>query len=188
MKTALAILLGAAVFGAGDQYLGSLSGSHGIPWAAQVSLLSAPWLLLPFLAGSTQRDSKRAALLGLAATFLALAGYAMMTLSPLEHAHLSLTGLAGFARSNHRNIAGGLITGPLFAWLGNRWRVARAGWAAFVMAAMFCVEPLARIPLGSPITSRDVGLGEVAGGLAIATYFLLATVVRRRSADRHTTR
>jgi PPE-repeat protein len=54
---ALAPLL-SAVFGAGDQYLGSLTGSgHGWPvgWSSDVSLLSAPWLVLPFLAGATQR-------------------------------------------------------------------------------------------------------------------------------------
>lgn len=53
----------ATAFGAGDQYLGSLS-AH--PWGADVSLLSAPWLVLPFLAGATRREPRRAAALGLA--------------------------------------------------------------------------------------------------------------------------
>jgi hypothetical protein len=67
MVIALA-LLAAAAFGAGDQYLGS---GHiwGIGWPTDVSLLSAPWLVLAFVAGSTQRDPRRAALLGLGSVF-----------------------------------------------------------------------------------------------------------------------
>ena len=49
----LAVVL---AFGGGDQYLGSLL-AH--PWAADVSVLSAPWLALAFLAGWTQREPKR---------------------------------------------------------------------------------------------------------------------------------
>jgi hypothetical protein len=40
-----------------DQYLGSLTGSEhtwAAGWSSDVSLLSAPWLILPFLAGATQ--------------------------------------------------------------------------------------------------------------------------------------
>ncbi len=46
----------ARLFGAGVQYLGSFS-MH--PWMADVSLLSAPWLALAFLAGGTQPDPRR---------------------------------------------------------------------------------------------------------------------------------
>jgi len=56
MVTTVALVL-AALFGAGDQYLGSFS-MH--PWMADVSLLSAPWLVLAFLAGWTQREPRRA--------------------------------------------------------------------------------------------------------------------------------
>ena len=52
MVIALVLLL-AAAFGAGDRYLGSLV-HH--PWGADVASLSAPWLLLAFLAGATQRN------------------------------------------------------------------------------------------------------------------------------------
>src|SRR3954471_6148442 len=94
MVIALA-LLAAAAFGAGDQYLGS---GHvwGIGWPTDVSLLSAPWLVLAFVAGATQRDPRRAALLGLACTYAALLGYGAMTLSPAENAHLTLATFRGF--------------------------------------------------------------------------------------------
>ena len=91
MVVVLALVL-SAVFGAGDQYLGSLQGSGHIwaaGWATDVSLLSAPWLVLPFIVGTTQRDPRRAALLGLACTYAALLGYLLMTLSPeIGRAHV----------------------------------------------------------------------------------------------------
>ena len=96
MVVALVLLLSAA-YGAGAQYLGSLV-HH--PWGADVASLSAPWLLLAFLAGATQRDPKRAALLGLGATFAALVGYFLLTDSPLEGAQYTLANTHGFLVSN----------------------------------------------------------------------------------------
>src|SRR6185437_13712871 len=120
--TAVALVL-ALAFGAGDQYLGSMSWH---PWAADVSLLSAPWLVVAFLAGWTQRDPRRGALLGLACTFVALLGYGLMTLSPVENAHLGVQTVRGFVESERRVLVGGLVTGPLFGWFGQRWRARRA--------------------------------------------------------------
>jgi hypothetical protein len=158
----LALLL-AALFGAGDQYLGSFS-MH--PWMADVSLLSAPWLLLPFLAGWTQREPKRAALLGLGCTFAALLGYGLMTLSPFESAELTTATARGFLVSSSRIFLGALMTGPLFAWLGYRWRVERDWRGALATAAALCLEPLAHA-----IRSGTVRLAELAAGLALAGYF-----------------
>jgi uncharacterized membrane protein (UPF0136 family) len=165
------------VFGAGDQYLGSLS-AH--PWAADVSLLSAPWLVLPFVAGWTQQDPKRAAWLGLGCTFAGLAGYCLMTLSPIENAHLSLAGVIGFVRSDPPVFIGGLVTGPLFGWLGYRWRTDRAWWAAAAVVGALCLEPLARLPVGRAIRFPSVWVAEVAAGVALAVYFTL----RHHSASR----
>src|SRR5436853_5938450 len=104
MIPALALVL-AALFGVGDQYLGSFS-MH--PWMADVSLLSAPWLVLAFLAGCTQRDARRAALLGLGCTYAALLGYGVMTLSPVENAHVTTTAVSGFIRSEQQVLLGGV--------------------------------------------------------------------------------
>src|SRR5256885_13552873 len=112
MIPALALVL-AALFGAGDQYLGSFS-MH--PWMADVSLLFAPWLVLAFLAGCTQREPKRAALLGTGCTFSALIGYGVMTLSPVENAHMSVAAIAGFMVSQAGVFIGGVVTGPVFGW------------------------------------------------------------------------
>src|SRR4051794_5285053 len=112
MAVAIALVLSAA-FGAGDQYLGS---GHvaGVGWATDVSLLSAPWILLAFVAGATQRDPKRAALLGLACTYAALLGYGVMTLSPAENADFTWATIRGFVYSERNVFIGGIFTGPLF--------------------------------------------------------------------------
>ena len=164
MVVVIALVLSVA-FGAGDQYLGSMSWH---PWAADVSLLSAPWILLAFLAGCTQRVPRRAALLGLACTGAALLGYGLMTLSPVENAVLTGRSAAGFVQSEGRVIVGALVTGPLFGWLGYRWR-ARGEWiAAIATASLLCLEPLARISAGDAIRFRAVWETEVAAGLALA--------------------
>ena len=170
MVVVLVALVLAALFGGGDQYLGSLSWH---PWAADVSQLSAPWLVLAFLAGCTQRNPRRAALLGLACTGAALLGYGLMTLSPVENAHLTLQSASGFVRSNIPSIVGGLFTGPLFGWFGQRWRTERAWVGALVAAAAVCLEPLARIAYGNAIRFRAVTLAEVSAGLAMAVYVVL---------------
>lgn len=172
---AIALVL-SAVFGAGDQYLGSLTGSGHVwafGWSSDVSLLSAPWLVLPFVAGATQRDPRRAALVGLACTYAALVGYAVMTLSPVEHAHISVAAIRGFMVSERSVLIGGIVSGPLFGWFGQRWRTRRAIGGALVTAAALCLEPLARRITINPIGSRDVWLAEVAAGLALAAAVLV---------------
>jgi hypothetical protein len=172
---ALALLLSAA-FGAGDQYLGSLTGSGHVwaaGWSSDISLLSAPWLVLPFVAGATQRDPRRAALLGLACTYAALLGYGLMTLSPIEHAHITVATVRGFLISERSVLIGGIVTGPLFGWFGRQWRTKRAVAGALITAAALCLEPLARRATINPIQYRDVWLAEVAIGLAFAAAVLV---------------
>lgn len=170
MSVVLALVLSAA-FGAGDQYLGSLS-AH--PWGADVSLLSAPWLVLPFLAGTTQREPRRAALIGLACTYAALLGYFMLTDSPLENAHYSLANARGFVISDPAVVLGGLVTGPLFGWFGQQWRTRRALLGAIAVALALCLEPVARRASVNPIRFRDVWVAEVAAGLVVAAYAALS--------------
>lgn len=168
----LALLLSAA-FGAGDQYLGSLTGSGhtwASGWSTDVSLLSAPWLVLPFLAGATRRRPVDAMLMGLACTYVALLGYGLMTVSPIEHAHVTVRALRGFVVSERLVFVGGIVTGPLFGWFGQRWRTRRALGGALVTAASLCLEPLARRASVDPIRFRDVSLAEVATGIALAGF------------------
>jgi hypothetical protein len=181
MAVALALVLSAA-YGAGTQYLGAR-----VPgWGPDVAMLSAPWLVIAFLAGGTQKTPRRAALMGLAATAAALAGYWLLTDSPAEGAQYTLANARGFLVSNAFVVVGGLVTGPLFGWFGQQWRTRRAILGALVTAAALCLEPLARhVPTGAvrafghgyavanPISSRAIVLVEVAAGLILAAAVLL---------------
>jgi hypothetical protein len=158
-------ILTSFLFGAADQYLGSVV-TLG-PWAVAVSTMSAPWLVLPFLVGTTRRTAQQGALIGLAATGAALIGYFAMTLSPIEGVTLSQIDLPRFAVSQTRNIVGGLITGPLFGLFGFRWRAQRSWIGALVIAAALCLEPLAHVVTGnSAAQPPPVWIGEIAVGLA----------------------
>ena len=167
----IALVLSAA-FGAGDQYLGS-GHVFGLGWPTDVSLLSAPWILLPFVVGATQREPRRAALLGLACTYAALLGYCVMTLSPAESAHFTLTTFRGFAYSNRNVLVGGLATGPLFGWFGQQWRSGTMLAGALLVAAAFSLEPLARRLNDNPIRHERVTVVEVAAGLLLGATVLV---------------
>lgn len=169
------------VFGGADQYLGSLS-MH--PWGADISLLSAPWLLVAFLAGWTQREPRRAALLGYACTLSAFVGYGLMTLSPMENADLNMQSAAAFVRSEMLWLAGAVFTGPLFGWFGSRWRTEHAWLDALATAAAVSLEPLVRIPAGRAIRYRSVWIAEVAVGLVMLAYVITQSVAARRDTGR----
>ena len=103
----VAMVIGGLVFGAGDQYLGTVHAANAMGWwTISVSVLSAPWLILPFIVGSTQRRPHRAAVAGLVVTLSALAGYFAMTLSPMEGVHFSLMELRALLGTNQLNEIG----------------------------------------------------------------------------------
>jgi len=179
----VAVAVGIA-FGAGDQYVGSLA-TQGL-WTVSLSQLSAPWLLLPFAFGCTQMRASRAALIGLVATVAGLFGYFLMTMGRFDggFAGLSLRAARGLLLSNALIIAGGLLTGPFYGFLGQRWRSRRAWVSAVLVAGAFCLEPVAetaahrRFP-GAP----TVWPLEVVTGLVLAACFLVTAMAYRRSRD-----
>jgi Family of unknown function (DUF6518) len=186
-RVALVIVIGFA-FGAADQYLGSrvmLGDRFALgPWASTVSAMSAPWLLLPFAAGCTETRAGRATALGLIATLAALAGYFTLMWSPAEGVALgrSLPHLPTLLASQRANIVGGLLTGPLFGYLGQRWRTKRSWVAAALLAGAFCLEPLARWRAGQLPPPQIVWRVEVAVGALAALCFAAAGLARRRPA------
>jgi hypothetical protein len=178
--TAVCLAL-ALIFGAADQYIGSLS-AH--PIGADVSGLSAPWLVLPFILGAAQRTPRRAALLGLAGTLLALVGYMLMTYSPVEQAHLTLGGLLAFLQGgNIRWFVAGVLTGPGFALLGYQWRNERVVRAGLAVGAVVCLEPLARQAYGDDIRSTLVTTAEIAVGVAFAVSVVVRAAINRHRAS-----
>ncbi len=163
----LLVIAASAVFGAGDEYLGSLIW----PLATAVSLMSAPWLLLPFCAGCSQLSTRRAALMGLAGLVAALAGYTVMIMSPAEGVH-HLTARLAFAviAAQSRWLPAAALAGPLYGVLGQRWRVHRSWVSALLAASPLLLEPVStylRLEWGQPQAS----VAELATGVLIALYF-----------------
>jgi hypothetical protein len=172
------------VFGGLDQWLGSLwIMSHLGFWTDSVSLMSAPWLALPFLAGWRVSTGRRAVLMGLLVTFAALCGYFVMTLSPLEGVSASQIHLGLFVRSQLHVIVPGLVSGPLFGWLGYLWRTSRSWLSAAAVAVAFCGEPLARWLVRQPIPAVPVAVAEVVAGLAVAVFFVRSRQVWHQRAQ-----
>jgi hypothetical protein len=162
----------AASFGTADQFLGARAFVLG-SWATDVSLLSAPWLLIAFVAGWTQTSTMRAVATGFGCTVAALVGYSAMTLSPLEGAVVSTTEVRGLLVGQAVYAAGGFLTGPLFGWLGYRWRAGERT-SALAAASAFACEPLAHAAVGTPVSLRGVWPAEVVVGLLMAVCFIVA--------------
>jgi hypothetical protein len=144
--------------------------------------MSAPWLLLPFAFGATALQRRRAMAVGLIVTLAALAGYFALTLSPWEGVPPGRVpdALVSLVDSNLRIIVGGLITGPLFGALGWRWRARRSWSSAALLAAAFCLEPLARLAAGRLYGPALVWGVEVGLGACLAGFFAAAGLVARR--------
>lgn len=184
MKTWSATLLG-LIFGAGDQYLGSRS---SYPWLSDLSLLSAPWLALPFVVGCTQRSARRAISVGCVAMAAALAGYFVMTLSTVEGVHLhGVAPIIALLRSELKVEIGALFTAPLYGYLGYRWHDSRAWLSALLLGGALCLEPLAT-SLVRPLPELSmVWIAEIIVGVVASLYFVHCGVSYRRGDNRLTT-
>jgi hypothetical protein len=174
-------VIGGLLFGAADQYLGSRSTL--LPWSAGISGMSALWLALPFVVGMTQTRARKAMALGLVATFAALLGYFGMTYSPMENVPTDRF-FSGVVRmittgQNPLWIAGGLVTGPLFGFLGHRWRVSRSWASAALITAALCLEPFLRRAVGQLTTPPRVWGAEVAAGVLVGGAFAIAIATSR---------
>jgi hypothetical protein len=170
-RTVLLVIAAGVVFGAGDQYLGSMN----VPLATAFSLMSAPWLLLPFCFGCTQVRGHSGAVIGLVGTLAALAGYWTMTLSPVEGVPLGQVphGFVALVHSDARLLVAGGIAGPVYGLLGQRWRTRRWWVSAVLSAGALLIEPVTRVlnlQSGPPM----VYLLELAAGALVAAYCMAA--------------
>jgi hypothetical protein len=178
----VAIVVGLA-FGAGDQYLGTVHGLTTLgPWAVSISQMAALWVLLPFLFGCSQRRPREAALVGLVATVAALLGYWAMTVSPMEGValHSAPSAARAWLGGNLGWWVAGAITGPLFGYLGHRWR--QDGWWAgpALLTAVFLLEPVARRASDRLIGPSWVWVAEFAVGAGMAVAFAASVPMRRK--------
>ena len=183
MAYLLAVLVGLA-FGAGDQYLGTLQWIGY--WTGTAAQVSAPWLVVPFVVGMTRPRARRAATLGLITTVSALFGYFAMTYSPMETHPWSLDrfiqGLVAVTTTgyNPAYVLGGLVGGPLFGLLGQRWRVRRSWVSAAIVAGVLCLEPVVRWASGQLMPPAPVWTVEVAVWAVAAGLFVVAILAWRR--------
>lgn len=183
----LAVILGGMAFGAGDQYLGTVHAANALGWwTVSVSLLSSPWLVLPFFVGWKQSTARRAAAAGLVVTAAALAGYFVMTLSPVEGARFTIRGFGDLVGSQDANVVAGTVVGPLCGWLGYRWRTRRWWPSALLIVGSVCLEPVV-----VAATGRDIGRSgvvwtfEILIGVALGVWFVSDPWRRGHARRRH---
>src|SRR5581483_9634600 len=117
---------------------------------------------------------------GFLCTIAALLGYMAMTLSPVEGAVVSLRGVRGLLVGQSAYAVGGMLTGPLFGWLGYRWRSRRDWMGALAAALVVCCEPLAHAAAGTQVSFDGVWAAEIVAGLLMAFYVVAES--RRRVA------
>jgi len=145
--------------------------------------LSAPWVVVPFLAGSRVRGPWRGALLGVGVTLAAFLGFYVAEAAILDlgrhpwYADLQLT--------THWNVyeTWGIVSGLVYGALGAIWAGRRSVVALASVGLAFAAEPLVVLILerrgiwagGELFRYRWLWAGEVLVGLAGMTY-----AVRRR--------
>lgn len=180
-----AVVVAAASFGA---LAAAIKGQGG---GARDALgnISAPWLLLAFLAGALWPRIWVAAVWGLGATLTALAAFygaesVILDLGP----HSWIVDLELTFRGGHAYFVEAVLSGPVFGALGGIWARRRSLLAAGVMVLVFVSEPLVvwlyqrRIGLtgGSGLLTHYplMWTSEVAVGL-IGAVWVGATILRR---------
>jgi len=111
--------------------------------------LSTPWLLVAFVAGSFARRPWKGAVLGLAATVVALVGFYLLT------AMFVTVGGLEFPRNiprelfvNRVYLEGGLLSGSLFGALGAWWSRRRSIGASILVGAALMCEPVLLAAIG----------------------------------------
>lgn len=145
-RRVVTILLLAAVFGV---TLSIIKGNDGGARDA-VGNLSAPWLLLPFLAGLACRGRAAAgAVVGLAATLMALAGFYVANAFVFELGpHPFTTDIQLAVSSGRMYFIAGLFSGPIFGALGGWWHQHRSTALALLVTSTLIFEPAAQVTYG----------------------------------------
>lgn len=171
-----AVVIGLA-FGAGDQYLGTIHVSQHFAASSTVSGLSAPWLLLPFVAGATQGSARRSGLIGLCISLSAVAGYTAMILSPMEGVHLTPASIATPISQLIWFLAA-LVSGSVYGVLGYRWRALRSHLSALLAVGALLLEPIAgllrlgRWSSGNPV-AYQIELASAAGAVCYFAFMVV---------------
>lgn len=155
--------------------------------------LSAPWLMVAFIAGRRSNRAGLGALLGSLATMSALLGFYLLTSLVLAEdlgGHGILDNFGRELLANRTYLVGGALSGLLFGALGAWRRVTRSLDAGVLAGVLLVGEPIAIaahvVPLRPPLlVSIDaVQIAVYAAEVALGLVVLL--VVLSRSAGRST--
>jgi hypothetical protein len=123
-------LAGGLCFGVADRWL-----AHGPAWTLDVSNVAALWLAIAFVAGLSCSSPALGSISGFVAVQSALVGYYgwMFVFEHVTPASYLLVRAAPWAIAT-------LVVGPLFGWLGCRWKVERSNVAVLALAAAFVID------------------------------------------------
>jgi Family of unknown function (DUF6518) len=179
------VLVGAACFGL---LMAAIKG-QGADARDAFGNLSAPWLLLSFVAGACAARIRVAALVGLAAALTALAAFYIGESVILDLGrHSWITDLNLTMRAGRIYFVQAVVSGPLLGGLGGVWAKRRSALVAAAVALLFAFEPLtvwlyerrtgSSGGAGALTHYRWMWIGEVLLGL-IAAAFVTARRVRR---------
>src|SRR4051794_3508829 len=130
--------LGALVFGAAI----AVSKGQDAGFRDALGNLSAPWVLVPFIAGTRARGFWRGALLGLAVTLLALLGFYVAEAAVLDlGSHPWWVDLQLTVKWNVYD-SWGILSGLLYGSFGARWSARRSLVAGIAVGLAFIGEPV----------------------------------------------
>jgi hypothetical protein len=176
--------LGAPAFGVA---MSVLKGNNGGDVRNAIGNLSAPWLLLPFIAGAAagERRVARAALVGVLVSLVALAGFYLANTFVLglgRHSWLEDVRLT-FAGGRYFQLA--LLSGPVFGALGGLWQ--RSCWRPLgvLVGGVLALEPLVWLAYeraGHAIYTSDTAVWAVEVAVGVCAAAVAATVARPRRA------
>jgi len=149
VSAVLGVLVAAAAFGMVEQWAGAQwagGGRSGVVTA--LGGMTAPWLVLPFLAGASRASRRSARVLGSAVTLVALAGFLVANAGSVQNflASPSTDFLSMVLNSWY---LGAVVSGLAYASLGYRWRVTRSWRPTLAVTAPVMLEPALRWWLSS---------------------------------------
>ncbi len=146
-----------------------------------VGNLSTPWLLVAFLAGAQSSRIGRGALIGLAATMVALFGFYALTSVPVNlGGHTFIGDLVRELRANRIYLAGGLVSGPIFGALGAWWAQRGTLPASLVAGALLIAEPFVTAAVTPGGQGGTTWLAVSAAELVVGAGLLLLAALAAR--------
>ena len=162
------LLLGAALaFGAGIAWIKGSGEGSGAASLSQLRVvignLSAPWLLVAFVAGALTPRVRLGWAYGLAATLGALVGfYLVFTVVVKMSSHGFLNDVRLVLSANRVYFEAGVLTGPTFGALGAWWRGHRPFSIGWVVGGVLAGEPLVLFAIGALRWAVDLTAGSTA--------------------------